>query len=308
MPKQDKRHFVPAALIGQFAQNPNSLRLRKSRISVVRLTPPRSFLTAAENVGHARDLYRGSPFPGSDNDSYFSTFEKFAQEPVSRIIEELGRGIEFDSWIKLAGYVTSQFTRAPELERSLDELAETSEWSRDQMDVGYILNTQRVSSAVVRARWEFMRTPKDLILNDRGLAPVQFGDWGARGYFFPLRKRFGLRIAGGPHPKSVAWNGERWLIDVPVANISVEQTDNLNCWTWCGAVDEVYGSSAELLSDTQPLAELMKNDLPNLVSYNQGAKLLSLPASQRIEDEMLLISTLGGINAPVDGDPTLYVI
>ena len=209
----------------------------------------------------------------------------------------------------MAAFITTQFTRDPNLEAELDERAEERGIPRDQLDVGYILNTQRVASAVLRARWEFLRTPKDLILNDRAVSAVQFGDWDLRGYFIPLRKDFGVRIAGGPYPKQIIWSGSEWSITIPVARLSEEQTDNLNRWTWCGADAELYGSSLELLAEIEEQATPMKDDIPNLSQYISGAGLLGASAEERREDEMLLIKVLGGINPPDNANdaPTLVV-
>ena len=60
MAKRDRRHFVPAALIGHFAGEPNLANLRRSKVAVKRFAPPTNFESAAENIGFSRTLYRGT--------------------------------------------------------------------------------------------------------------------------------------------------------------------------------------------------------------------------------------------------------
>ena len=165
-----------------------------------------------------------------------------------------------------------------------------------------------MASAVLRARWEFVRTSKDLILNDRAVSAVQFGDRGLRGYFIPLRKDFGVRIAGG-QPKQITWEVAEWRINIPIARIDQEQTDNLNRWTWCGAASEVYGSTLGLLTEIEVQGRPMRDALPRLSQYIIGAGLLAATDQERRDDEMLLISLLGGINPPEHSDdaPTLVI-
>ncbi|HEY8319829.1 MAG TPA: hypothetical protein VIG76_13480 [Amnibacterium sp.] len=296
---QDKRHHVPAASIGYFAEHPVLERLRKSIVAVHRLGPDVTFMTKAENVGFGRDLYRGEMIEGLDNDRYFASFERLAHAPVDAIDASPSGELPADAWVAVAAYITSQFTRAPDLERSLDELAEETGIPRERIDVGYAMNTQRVASAVFRARWEFFRSDNiDFILNDRAIAALRYGDWDMFGYWIPLRKRLGVRLAGGPYPKRLYRGDGSWKIDIPITTIEDLQVENLNRWTWCGAVDEVYGPSTAQLGEVKHQAAPMINDVQDTARHIEGAGLLTLPQSQRRDDEWLLFSLLGGIADP----------
>jgi len=54
---------------------------------------------------------------------------------------------------------------------------------------GYPLNMMRLSAAVLRCRWEFIRSPQqEFILNDRGYAGLLHQAWGAPALLVPLRR------------------------------------------------------------------------------------------------------------------------
>jgi hypothetical protein len=307
----DKRHHVPAACIGYFSETPKAIR-RKSMVAVHRFVPDVNFMARAENVGFSRDIYRGSPFPegGWDNDNYLATFENMAHKEVDRIGSSPSGAISANDWIRVAAYVTSQFARAPDLELSLDILAEEMGMSRENMDVGYLMNLPRVGSAVLRARWEFVRSPSiDFILNDRAIAGIRYGDWDSFGYFIPLRKRFGIRLAGGPFPKQITRVNGEWKIKIPIVELEDFQVDQLNRWTWCGAVAEVYGPSIEHLDHVraQVSSGSMWDDVRELARKIEGASLLTLSNSQRVADEWLLLSLLGGIREPEQGIENVHL-
>jgi hypothetical protein len=133
-------------------------------------------------------------------------------------------------------------------------------------------------------------------------------DWGRSGYLIPLRKDFGVRITGGPHPKQITWNGSEWRMAIPVAPLSEEQTDNLNRWTWCHAAAEVYGSSLRLLAEIEERATVMIG-APADFRDIMVAGILGDSDQRRLEDQVLLFRLLGDIDPPENlADATPIVI
>jgi hypothetical protein len=302
---RDRRHYVPAALIGRFSAHPKS-SARESRVAVHYFDPTKIDIERkAENIGWARNIYRGELVPGFNMDRYFSKLEQMSLTPVDELEKATTGSLPAREWARVAAYITSQFVRNPDLEDQIQHLI-ASGVPPERVLAGNPLDTQRVGSAVYRARWEFFRTTKDLILNDRGISVVGGADdWG---YFIPLRKRFGVRIGGGPYPKQLTWNGASWSIDIPITSISDDRADLLNSWTWATGAKEVYGSSLSQIADVERNATKLRAELPDLAKNLQGAGMLTLSKEQRRADEMLITWLPQGIKPPGADGPTEMTI
>jgi hypothetical protein len=311
MGERGRRHYVPAAYIGHFSADPNLGNLRRSKIAAHRFDPPADFESAPQNVEFFPGAYRVIPWvvdPGVSIQHGFSSLAAHALRPVDRLRGSSSNDLPADEWAKVAAFVASLFVPYPVLDAALNKRPRDMRVPRDLADVGYSRNTQRIVSAVLRARWECLRTPKDLILNDRAVSAVQFRDWGRSGYFIPLRKDFGVRITRGPYPKQITWNGSDWRIAIPVATLSEEQTDNLNRWTWFLAVDEVYGSSLRLLAEIEERATAA---IGAPVDFHDimVAGILGASDQERLEDQVLLFRLLGEIDPPENpADATTIVV
>lgn len=288
-------------MIGQFSEDTSVPAARTRRVAVHRFDPPASFVTRAENVGFGRDLYRGSRHLGIDNDKYLAQFEGFALQPVEDLLNlnSAVAGIPLDTWVQIAAYVASQFARAPDLERSLDEIAALKNMPREKVDVGYLLNLPRVAAAVLRGRWDLVGTRSDLILNDRGITPAFFHDLGQQGYLIPLRRRFAARIVGGPVKQNLRWRQGTWWIDVQFVGLSGRRVEILNEMTYASAVAEVYGPSPQLLDAVAAAARSVRVTNPELRGLIQGAGLLG-PSSdgRRLEEGLLSDLLLRGVQPP----------
>jgi len=202
MRERRRRHYEQAAYLGHFAADPNPGDLRRSKIAVHRFAPPADFESVPENIQFFPGRYRVKiprvADAGASVGNESSSLVVHALRPVDRLRESFSNDLPAAEWAKVATFVMSLFVPYPALVAALNKRPRDMRVPRDLAEVGYSRNTQRTVSAVLRARWEFLRTPKDLILNDRAFSVVQFRDWGRSGYFIPLRKDFGVRITGAP--------------------------------------------------------------------------------------------------------------
>ena len=310
MGERGRRHYAPAAYLGHFSEAPNLADLGRSKIAVHRFAPPANFESAAGNVQLFRRLHRDTrpKLAGAADHEDPSGLEVHALRPVDRLRGSLSNDLPADEWAKVAAFIASLFGLCRSLDAALNKRPQDMRVPRDLADVDYSRNTQREVSAVLQARWEFLRTPKDLILNDRGVSAVQFRDWGRSGYFIPLRKDFGVRITRGPYPKQITWNGSDWRIAIPVAALSEEQTDDLNRWTWCRAAFELYGSSLRLLAEVEGRARPMIGAPVDFYDI-MVAGILGDSDQRRLEDQALLFRLLGEIDPPENpADATTIVV
>jgi hypothetical protein len=310
MGERGRRRYVPAAYLGHFSEDPNLGDLRRSKIAVHRFSPLANFESAAGDVELFRRLYRDTSLKraGAADHEDSSGLEGHALSPVDRLRRSFSNDLPADEWAKVAAFIASLFVPYRILDAALNKRPQDMRVPRDLADVCYSRNTQRIVSAVLQARWEFLRTPKDLILNDRAVSALQFRDWGRWGYFIPLRKDFGVRITGGPYPKQITWNGSEWRMAIPLAALSEEQTDNLNRWTWCGAAAEVYGSSLRLLAEIEERATAVIG-APVDFRDIMVAGVLGASDQRRLEDQVLLFRLLGEIDPPENpADATTIVV
>jgi hypothetical protein len=310
MGERGRRHYVAAAYLGHFSEAPNLADLGRSKIAVHRFAPPANFESAAGNVQLFRRLHRDTrpKLAGAADHEDPSGLEVHALRPVDRLRGSSSNDLPADEWAKVAAFIASLFVPYRILDAALNKRPQDMWVPRDLADVDYSRNTQHMVSAVLQARWEFLRTPKDLILNDRAVSAVQFRDWGRSGYFIPLRKDFGVRITGGPYPKQISWNGSEWRMAIPVVAASDEQTEDLNRWTWCRAAAEVYGSSLRLLAEVEERARPMIG-APVDFRDIMAAGILGDSDQRRLEDQVLLFRLLGDMDPPeTPADATTIVV
>lgn len=310
MGERDRLHFVPAAYIGHFSRAPDLGNLRGSKIAVHRFDPRANFESVVENVEfwrrRARVVLPLVAGAGAAEHDDSRSLEVHALEPVDRLRESPSDDLPAEEWARVAVFIASLFVPYPILDAAMNKRSQDRRFSRGEVEGGYSRNTQRAVSAVLRARWEFVRTPKDLILNDRAVSGAGFRDWALWGYFVPLRKDFGVRIARGPYPKQITWNGSQWRIAIPVAALDDEQTDTLNHWTWGCAAAEVYGSSVRLLAEIDARA-------PGIVGARDFhdtmvAGILDGSDQERLRDQVLLFSLLDGMDPPERLDAATSIV
>ncbi len=207
--------------------------------------------------------------------------------------------ISADDWTKLAWYITIQITRNPDLEYGIEDIVKEGVWSQSQVGVGYPLNAQRTSAAIIRARWEFVRSPaRDFILGDRGVTGTYIPRWETNGYFIPLRKNFGVMLGPAPYNKTLKWFDESWHIDILTYTATAKFTDEINLITWHAARQEIYGSNKEQLLEVKALADSVPQSIQAIAPRYEAAQLLGLDLQERMKDEMLLFRILFGIKEP----------
>lgn len=157
-PKDRRRHYIPAHLIGSFSSNGVLLPKRNRPICVVRLATQQTRTDLAKNVGLKKGIYgygKGSTF---DHDDMFKSSEKGSGQPVDNLAAASFDKLLADDWIHLADYVASQITRGPDAEYELEANIQREGWDASRVSMGYPMNYLRISTAVIRAEWEFVKT------------------------------------------------------------------------------------------------------------------------------------------------------
>ncbi len=306
--KDKKLHYLPAATIGYFSANTSPEQLRKRLVWVLRKNSDTPRLDEAENVGFGKLIYGYGKGELFDLDDYFKPAEVWIHQPVDRIMASVSSWIPADDWTKLAWYITIQITRNPDLEQGIEDIVKEGVWSRSKVGVGYPLNTQRTSTAVIRARWEFVWSPdRDFILGDRGITGMYVPRWETNGYFVPLRKNFGVMLGPAPYKKTLKWSDGSWQIDIPAYTAPAEFTDEINLVTWHAARQEIYGSNKEQLREVKALADSVPQSIQAIAPRYEAAQLLGLDLQERMKDEMLLLSLLFGIKEPENKSEVMHL-
>ncbi|HWS85203.1 MAG TPA: hypothetical protein VN207_13190 [Ktedonobacteraceae bacterium] len=306
--KDKKRHYLPAAAIGYFSADTLLEPLRKRLVWVLRKKSDAPRLDKAENVGFSKQIYGYGKGDLFDVDGYFKAAEPWIHQPVDSIIASIDSWTPADDWAKLAWYITIQITRNPDLELGAKDLIEGIGWKPNMWGVGSLLNAQRTSAAVIRARWEFVRSPdRDFILGDRGITGIYVSRWTTNGYFVPLRKNFGVMLGPAPYKKIVKWSDGSWRIDIPTYTALADVTDQINYGTWHAARQEIYGPNKEQLLEIKVLADSVPPWIQALAPRYEAAQLLGLDLQQRMNDEMLWLKLLFGMEKPEDTSEILYL-
>jgi len=306
--KDKKRHYLPAATIGYFSANTSPEQYRKRLVWVLRKNSDTPRLDEAENVGFGKLIYGYGKGEIFDLDDYFKPAEVWIHQPVDRIIASDSTWILADDWTKLAWYITIQITRNPDQELEAKDLIEGIGWKPNMWGVGYVLNAQRTSTAVIRARWEFVWSPgRDFILGDRGVTGMYVPRWETNGYFIPLRKNFGVMLGPAPYQKTLKWSDGSWHIDIPSYIAPAEFTDEINLVTWHAARQEIYGSNKEQLLVVKALADSVPQSIQAIAPRYEAAQLLGLDLQERMKDEMLLLSLLFGIKEPENKSEVMHL-
>jgi hypothetical protein len=157
--KDRRRHYLPAHLIGSFSPEDVSLPKRDRSIYVLRHNAAQARLDVAKNVGLKAGIYgygKGATF---DHDDMFKSSERGSGEPVDNLIAAPTGKILANDWLCLADYVASQITRGPDAEYELEANIQKDSLDPARVSMGYPMNYLRISSAVIRAEWEFIKNP-----------------------------------------------------------------------------------------------------------------------------------------------------
>jgi hypothetical protein len=304
-----KRHYLPAAAIGYFAEDPSPARMRKRAVWVLRKDGASAYKTTAERVGLERHIYGYGKGWGMDHDDYFKSAEAFIHEPVDTLMQASGQEVDASAWVKLAWYITIQITRGVDLEHDIQRVVKENGWPHDRIAGGYPLTAQRISTAVLRARWQFACSrDRDFILGDRGITGMYYPDWQAVGYFMPLRPNFGVMLGPAPFKKQLKWVDGAWRIEVPFVELPAAATDKVNQVMWHASRSEAYGTSADQLAQVRQAAPSLAQPLADIAPRYENAQLLGLSAQERMKDELLLLSLLGGIKNPSEDGPFLLTV
>jgi hypothetical protein len=228
-PADVKRHYLPAAAIGYFSKDQSPEKARKRVVWVLRKDSNEPRPSTAERVGYMKRIYGYGKGFGMDHDDYFKDAESFVHGPVDLLMQSEFPWVDADSWIQLTLYVTTQIARGPDLEQRAVRLAKEQGRQEDRIAVGYPLNAQRISSAVLRARWQFIYSPdKDFVLGDRGVMGIYHSQWETFGYFMPLRRNFGIILGRAPYEKQLKWDNGAWRIEIEMLRISENIADRFN--------------------------------------------------------------------------------
>lgn len=304
MPDVVRRHYLPAGHIGYFSPVASPVKLRKRAICVLDKDRDRTFWTSAERVGFAKRIYGYSKH--WDWDSYFQGSEVCIHQPVENLIADGPRGFRLIDWTRLAWYIAMLIARGPDLEYKLAQIARETGQDPRRITPGYVIDAQRIGSAVVRARWEFVWSQdRDLVLGDRGVAGFYHPRWGTFAYFVPLRRNLGVSVGAGPYAKRVTWTGAEWSIEI---GSSLAVGNLPNCWTWHSSRKQLYGADPGPLLALRNEARAVPEELRPIAQLYQGAQLLGGSVEDRIRDEVVLLNLLAGTPAPVGDEATEFII
>lgn len=238
---------------------------------------------------------------GMTTTNFLDRLSVLNSDGVTGVLNERTASKDADLWVKLAAYCASRITRDPHDELQSAEFF--AQWPAGA-SMGYPLNMMRLSAAVLRCRWEFIRSPQqEFILNDRGYAGLLHQAWGAPALLVPLRRDSAVVFGGGRrHKKQLAWRNGRWEIEIPTRVISAELTSILNALSWIGARDEVYAAKPELIELAAAHHVSVPVEVERLAqAWEYVSEILGSTSEQNRNDEMLLYSLLRGIRVP-EGD------
>lgn len=304
-----KRHYLPASAIGYFSPDNFPERLRERSVWVLRKNHANPNKAVAESVGYGKHIYGYGKGKLFDHDDFFRNAEANIHTPVDKIMQSNFPWINAGDWAKLAWYITIQIAREPDLEHELEPLVKKKNYNPQRIGVGYPLNAQRISTAVIRARWEFVCSPdRDFILGDRGITGIYYPTWKTNGYFMPLRKDFGVILGPAPYKKQLKWFDNAWHIEIDPYTLTPEGTDKINQIMWHGAHREVYGSSEKQLLKVKQASGAVSQTIRAIAQKYEGAMLLGLSVEERMKDELLLLKILGEIKKPNDNDSIFLTI
>jgi len=286
-----KRHYLPAASIAYFSAARVSSKLRDSPIWVANTQTGHLRIDRAKNVAHDRSIYGAGKGPSMDFDFYFSPLEMLVHEPVERIQSARSDAISALDWLDVVSYVSSLFIRIPDQEKQFVAQAVAMGWNPKMVGVGYPLEFQRQSAAILRCRWLLVSSPyTEFAVNDRGAATVYLEGDNTFGYFVPLRRHFGILLGPGPYEKRIEWKKDKWTIDVPRLNISRDTAAKFNAQSWHGARRELYASSKPLLQSTALLSTRTPSQFRELATVSANVEILGISPTNRRQDEMLILN------------------
>lgn len=285
---------MPAGSIGYFSTNQSGAR-RDRKIYCRRKDGGRAYATKPDKVAWSRTVYGAGKDLWFDHDHYFSQFEKLNDDCISNLLDESEDWKDAHTWVRLAGYVASRLTRTPDTEF---ELAKTlSVWGQPNVSVGYIMDMQRTSAAVLRTRWQLISLPEhQLIISDRGFAGFPHPEWDNPALVVPLRPHHAAIIGGGArHRKQLRWQGGRWQIELPTYRQPRAIAEAFNTVLWFGARNECYAATPQLL-DAAPDDRSAPPEVRDLADVRPYVlDILGSSLQERIADELLLNSLLTGI-------------
>lgn len=307
-PVDVKRHYLPAASIAYFGFGEPPQRLRKRPLWVLRKSGGTPYQTAAERVAFEKGIYgygKGSPL---DLDYYFKPAESLAHQPVSTLMQGTPGEADARAWVDVVWYISILFARGIDLEHKISHLPKTGNFSLERMGAGYPFIAQRISAAVLRARWQLAWSlDQNFILGDRGVTGTYFPKWASTGYFVPLRHNFGVMLGAAPFKKQLKWSGDSWKIEIDSVELSAGQADRINRVTWHAARNEVYGGNADQLTRVREAAGTVRHPIVEIAPRYENAQLLGLTPQERMKDELLSLK-VGGLKKPGNDGPFFWTV
>lgn len=305
MSVQRRRHHLPAAHIGYFSPMATPDKLRKRPVCVLVKEQNRTFWASAESVGYSKGIYGYGKF--MDWDAYFKGGEVHIHQAVDNLMRLGPDRFRLNDWIRLAWYITTLIARGPDLEYEIEKTFRERGASPYDVTPGYVTNAQRIGSAVIRARWDFIwSTNGDFVISDRGVTGLFKPEWHSWAYFIPLRKTFGVMLGSGPHLKRVRWSGTEWCIEI--SHSGRQAPDVLNRWTWHASRIQTYGPDSDQLLSLREVAVTLPEELRHIAQRYEGANLLGGTVKDRMKDELLLLTLLAGQPPPGASEATEFSI
>lgn len=312
-----KRHYISASHIGQFSSVKNR-RPRERVVWVLRRNKNNLYQEKAENLGYINGFYGYRT--DMDVDGNFHGAESHFIPALDRLLEAKSDWFHADSWVNLCAYISSLFARDPDFEQELYDRFDGGTGQAEILkeflttynaNAGRIMEFQRVSGAVLRARWGFLKSPEvPFTLNDRAMSLVRCMEWQSFSFIIPLCTDFAVQVGTGPYVKHVEWFDGAWHINIPTATLNREHTEAVNESMWCFSRQEVYGpEEAELKRILNAYGPNPVQPPREILAGFSGAGFLGLDRRERMENEMLLISLVsGGIKLPDNPDEAPHLV
>lgn len=254
---KSKRHYLPAASIGFFSAHPKKRR-RKSCVAVLRQGVYGIKMMTAENVGWAHGIYgQGKTGLLADCDKYFSKFERLNNSKLDCILTGISNYVNAQFWLQISYYISSLIARNPDL-----ELSKTNLFSNDNINVGYCMDMQRITSAILRARWMLINSDDaEFILPDRGISFINLAQRGMKiAICVPIRRHSLLLIGGdGIQRKILFRTDDQWLTRLEHTKINRDEVYTINACMMTNARKECYASNAKTLQLSAQLVEFAFN-------------------------------------------------
>ena len=228
------QHFLPASYIAGFGDPVLARRRRQTHVWAARRGGS-VFLTKAEGVGAAKDLYtllHPESLAWNTDPNFIDRFWTDVEGRLPQAIEALisGGELEAELWANvLVPFTAQMFVRGPDFGERLKKRPQG--WfggegdsvfgedgfstSSDMENATRLVEVSRLSGLVMRCQWTVAHAGPGtrLITNDLGRTVIRDDEAKGLGFLIPLRHDAALYLTRGTeHPKLRAASIDKWIV------------------------------------------------------------------------------------------------